>query len=136
MIGVRQTENWNCHAACIASVLELSIDNMPEISPDLENDEWHDTWGKWLSGLGIVAYDVNFNDAKIIFGYTIGVVKSQRFEGSLHSIVCLDGEPVWDPQILNDTYTREEVETHHLLVPLDPSVLVDVSLERIRWMTK
>jgi hypothetical protein len=106
-------------------VLELPIEEVPDIHPEQDWDDWHAAWDDWLATKGIAAYDVKFGGETKVKGYTIATVPSRRFENTLHSIVCLDGEPVWDPvQDQERPYAAEEIDSHYLLVPIDPSVLV------------
>lgn len=125
MIPVRQDNDRSCHPCCAASILELPIEAVPDIHPEQDGDDWHAAWDEWLRDLGIAAYDVSFTSGKSPVGYTIATVPSRRFENTLHSIACLDGEPVHDPVVDNEPpYAPDEIDSHYLLVPIDPSVMV------------
>lgn len=100
------------------------MDSIPSVNPNMPMDDWHDEWNKWLRTIGLVSYDIGFADGHEPRGYTIGTVSSQKYEDTLHSIVCLDGVPEWDPQTSNAPYKDHDVHSHYLLVPLDPSKVV------------
>lgn len=133
MIPVYQEHGWDCHLAAIASVLELPLEDMPQINPgELTSEEWHDAWNDWLSRFGLAQHDVTPGDGSIgPKGYCLGVAPSQKFPGVFHSIVCLNGVPHFDPQRENRPYSVEEVECYCLLVPLNPAVMVQLQREGI-----
>ena len=64
MIPAYQTvfgsEKGNCFAACIASILEVPLDTVPNFCADLPSD-WHAQTNQWLAkhyGLGLVTMQV------------------------------------------------------------------------------
>jgi hypothetical protein len=115
----------NCHQCAVAAVLELPIQDVPFVSPDLPWEEFHEVWDMWFDRRGIVAYEITFAPDAPPKGYTIGGVMSRVYENTLHSIVCLDGEPVWDPkpEYRDEPFSAEDVVSHVVLAPRDPSVL-------------
>lgn len=126
MIPAAQDQNWNCQAAAIASILEVPVESLPAIYPgDHTGESFDQAWDGWLASFGIFLASVNFREGMRPKGYTVGVVQSQKFEGSLHAIVCLDGKPVYDPQEENERpYAADEVETHLLFVATNPAEMV------------
>jgi len=53
MIPVMQTKfgnDGNCLAACIASLLEMDIDDVPVY---LDDDTWYEQYEKWLTSKGV-----------------------------------------------------------------------------------
>jgi hypothetical protein len=122
MIPVPQDKSWNCQAAAIASIMEVPLEELPEIHPEEHTPEsFDDEWNEWMERRGFFLASINFNSGMKPKGYTVGVVQSQNQEG-LHAIVCFDGKPVYDPQELNERfYTEEEVETHLLFVCMNPA---------------
>lgn len=106
MIPITQTdptkETGNCFAACIASILEIPLDEMP----NFHSEFWADDWIEWLRprGFSLMTWDLP-DDIEILRherrrylmpGYCILAAESPRFD-CLHAVVCLDGEIVHDP---------------------------------------
>ena len=105
MIEVEQTiflpPHGNCLAACMASVLELSLDEVPNPT----GSDWIDVWIVWLRPRGFGLTLVGCPDepdqmelfkARYMPGYTILTGQSPRGDW-LHAVVARDGEIVWDP---------------------------------------
>lgn len=97
MIGVEQTiyapPDGNCFAACVASILEVSLDEVPNYHGWL----WWDQWIEWLTKRGLTFYTVqpapNFAGP---LGYAILTGKSPRGDWD-HCVVTYNGDVVWDP---------------------------------------
>jgi len=89
----------NCFAACIASLLELDIEEVPNFCEGNKNDWWEKT-NKWLA-----KYNLWFCDVKILEyedgnplpwpGYYIVSGKGPR--GLQHSVIYKDGNLLHDP---------------------------------------
>lgn len=101
MIRVEQTKltypDGNCFAACIASIFELTLDEVP----DYMGDDWHEWWNRWLAerNLTLIHWKIPDPDDPDSYrppGYSLLGADSPRGDW-LHSVVCLDGEVVWDP---------------------------------------
>lgn len=98
MRPVHQTDfdfvNGNCMAACIASVLELPIEGMPNYHG--EGTEWYIQWQRWLEPYNVQLLTFQAGGDWLPTGYSILAGKSPRHEGN-HAVVCLNGEIVHDP---------------------------------------
>lgn len=132
---------WRC---CIASVLELDRDEVPNFA---ESGAYaHDAMQKWVSkrGLAYVEFDTRHwrggSDLDVTYAvrwdnmlgvHAIATVPSQRFAGACHSIV-IRWEPgdvegsvrvvvAHDPNPDNQPYNLGEMRINHMaiLVPLD-----------------
>lgn len=101
------TSRGNCFAACIASILEISIDDVPPIEDihdfndkEAGTDVFRKVLATWLKSRGLAArqYDVPESIAHrhAPIGYAIGTAPSPRGPW-LHSCVFLHGELVHDP---------------------------------------
>lgn len=55
--------NGNCFAACIASVLDVDLDGVPDIDPSDANTGWWEQWTSWFArtGVGWLYYKFNEN---------------------------------------------------------------------------
>lgn len=94
MIPVNQTifgPQGNCFAACIASILEVPLKEVPECNGGRFSQALMD----WLRerGLGLVSTPTR---GAFIYGYCILVARSQRTDG-FHCVVLEDGDVVHDP---------------------------------------
>ena len=122
MIKVEQTvlkaPNGNCLAACMASIFELSIDEVPQ-HPDIAS------WRSWLAerNLQFVRWPYGTEQSSIPRGYSILLAISPRSTEDYttqHAVVCFDGEIVWDPHPHRDDGLGERVQWIVLAV-LDPA---------------
>jgi len=102
MKAVQQTRfgypDGNCHAACLASIFEIGIDEVPYFGID---DEWYDRFTDFMItrfGLQPIDLDVETFDRSewALVGYHLINGKSPRGDFH-HSIVGLGGEPIHDP---------------------------------------
>jgi hypothetical protein len=97
MIPVMQTltrvPEANCFAACVASILEVSI----EAVPNFDGDDWYQRWNAWLRprGLALLTWPASEGGWRPE-GYSILGAESPRGDWA-HAVVCLDGEIVHDP---------------------------------------
>jgi len=89
-------EQGNCLAACLASIFELTLDEVPDPIMD-EGAEWFREIQDWLRerNLWIVALEGVF--AYEHAAYTILSCKSTVLPGEKHVVVAYNGEVVHDP---------------------------------------
>ena len=100
MKPVEQTKlsypDGNCFAACLASVLEVALEEVP----CFHGDGWLDRYNEWLAPRNLVLINLTYASAEgepwYPAGYSLLAAKSPRGDW-LHAVVCLDGEVVWDP---------------------------------------
>lgn len=91
----------NCMMACIASILEIPLEDVPEIELQYADYiERYYAWRAWFRsrGFGYLPFDVTEPDADVIMrwdGYTIG--SGDNPDGISHAVVCYDEEVVHDP---------------------------------------
>lgn len=100
MIAVDQTkflyngERGNCLAACLASIFETTIKNVPALET-LPPGTWRESLHAWVNSQGYKITEVSadsFNDAHYI---AVGVSKN----GNKHATVGLGGKIVHDPDL-------------------------------------
>ncbi len=100
MKPVEQTKmtppNRDCFAACVASILELPLNEVPNYS---QEGEWWVEWSKWLSPRGL--YFLKFSDKggkgeEYLQGFHIITGKSYSGDWN-HSVVGYGGVIVHDP---------------------------------------
>src|ERR1051325_5153699 len=122
MIRTEQTilspPDGNCFAACVASILELRIDDVPNFKqPADHSQEWWFQWQRWLEvrNLAFVGWPNPISDdpqcvADILRGYSICTVRYEYSWGCInHAVVCRDGEIVWNPHPLRDTRQHDSI---------------------------
>lgn len=127
MIKVNQTDfskgTGNCFSACVASILEFDIRDIPNFLVDADGQTvkmWQ-MIGEWLNerGWGMIGImsPGNFKEAKAIWRqcnfiglkgcFAIGTVLSQKIPGVLHGVVIgwkcdTPNRPWYNPIILHD----------------------------------
>lgn len=69
--GVRQTTPTNCFRACVATVLGLGIEEVPEAC-DGETWDW-DAFQYWLGGRGMQAIEISFANGACLYNVTTPV---------------------------------------------------------------
>lgn len=111
----------NCFSACVASILEVSLQEVLDDGQIADSDCGWLAWKLWLnkSGYGLIHLR---NDPPSWFfpieGYAIMSGKSPRGD-FLHSVVALDGEMVHDPH--PSRAGLEGIEDWVVLYPRDPA---------------
>lgn len=114
----------NCVAACIASILELPIDRLP----NFHGGGWHHRWADWLepANLTLTELDVDKTPPR---GFSILAADSPR-NPVLHAVVACGRNIVWDPHPRRDM----GIGAHrmrwliHALDPRQPVVLSHLTL--------
>jgi hypothetical protein len=134
----------NCWTACIASILEVSIEDVPNFVAD-EFDggvNAHQACRQWLFDRGLFMLDVNLKKEDSLYtvldwylmqnAYCIASVPSQRNKGGWHSVVMhlakIDEESTrlivaHDPNINNPPYDADvKVRRLQFIVPFIPKI--------------
>ena len=127
IIGYRQ---GNCFAACVASLLELKLEDLPKVETT-KADQWCRVWIEWGKDHNIdfvILQSVPFWKPK---GYSLAGIESPREDvrkaGVAHSVVAYNGKIVHDPHPNKDGY-QQKILDWILLVPLDPRKPMGVKL--------
>lgn len=127
MIRVEQTiltpPDGNCFAACVASILELPLDEVPNYQ-SAEDGWWHE-WQEWLAprNLAFVGWNHPISDDErtvrdVLRGYSIVTV---NYGELAHACVAFDGEVVWNPHPLRGTRQHDSIKDWIVIRVLDPS---------------
>lgn len=114
----------NCYAAAVASLLEVGLDDVPDISP-IEGKDFDKLWRAWFQenlGLYIIDVEVNLEIADPPKGYSIATVWSKVHEGGTHAVVTKDGHVIHDPNPNNDAsdYTLKDILTYDIMIEMNP----------------
>jgi len=134
VIPVRQTKNGddaNCYAACLASIFEVSLEEVPQPTSD---DCTFEAWQRYNAriesqflaprGFRTAEFGALTGDTGELAkprGYSILTVESFGFAGA-HAVVCFDGEVVWNPLPGGETPGAAPI-CWTIFVALDPARL-------------
>lgn len=110
--------NGNCFAACVASLLEMPIEEMPN-HHGKDNEGWWTCWREWGTERNISFINFQASDEYIPHGLTIASVKSPRGD-FLHSVVSWAGKAIHDPHPERTAMGLKIIE-YTLMFPIDPS---------------
>lgn len=122
------SEAGNCFAACLASLLEVDIDMLPD-KPFVE--AYFELYDLWLAecNLGIICMQHDWSRCTfpgyLIAGCESAFYADQVEEGGGHVVIVKDGKVVWNPSP-KDIRPLEEIERKldgfiYVLYPLDPA---------------
>ncbi|HMY20843.1 MAG TPA: hypothetical protein PKA58_31180 [Polyangium sp.] len=117
MIPVDQSvfhERGDCMSACIASILELPLEEVPHFA---KYDDWRERLDAWLRDRGMYSIEGIFNGDWRPDGLYLLGGKSPRHDGS-HCVVARGHEVLHDPHPSRlGVLTQEHFKA---LVPFDP----------------
>ena len=132
LIPIEQTRmtypDGNCYHACLASVLEIPLSEVPDYSNEPGNATWH-RWQDWLEQRNLPLIGWNHPISKdrrvvddVLRGYSIVTVRYDLPKGpSKHSCVALDGKIVWNPHPSRDRIEHDGIENWEVFRVIDPS---------------
>ena len=106
----------NCQSAVMASILELSIDEVIDTTSDAVRDNgfWEPIYD-WLAERGLKMISVQPGDDRLKGAYSIACGPSPR--GSFHhAVVCKNGVMVFDPHPSDDGLLS--ISRHDMIVPM------------------
>ena len=110
----------NCLSACIASIFELDINDVPHFAAHRHSD-WFDRMNDWFLKRGLWVLWINDDFGFTPFGYSIICGTSPR--GVRHSCVAYDGKLIFDPH--PDNTGLAEIDSYYLLVTTQIAVDTD-----------
>lgn len=126
MIEVEQRSRSDCLTACLASIFEVSYEDVPQFGRG-----WLRVLAEWLEGRGFAylrrprTIEDPADPMRCPWrfpGYWIAGVTSPRWKGT-HAVVMHGHELVWDPSPRRGQGHRGFVDATYF-VPLDPARLV------------
>lgn len=124
----QRTQDYEqCYLYCLASILEVDPNELPELIDETDPP----SWSAYFQEQGIALYEFSFGSyaPNKVVGYTIGrlMVTQNAFERDrIEFCVCKNGEPIFSPlhHILSMDFVAHAIISHQLFVPLDPSILL------------
>lgn len=111
------TTTGDCFAACVASILELGIDEVPNFCGLYSAETWEDHFDEWLEERGLYAVSVNIGEefpSWDFFWIVGGYMAGSRIK---HSVVWRNDEMAHDP-LPNGAGLDEKLQGY-VLVPCD-----------------
>jgi hypothetical protein len=127
-------ENGDCFRACVASILELDPNDLPNVGdPAVANGRYHVTvmneaLAKWHLALFLINKHTHWTETP----YYIWSIRSPKYEGKTHAVVVAYDEKrdgmgwyvAWDPSPWRDEPGREKFYAKplaaYLFLALDP----------------
>jgi hypothetical protein len=116
-------EKGNCFSACVASILELPIESVPDFDNDIKDDDsWLEKWQIWLRerGLQFLCLKHNVEYEPYTMGYAIVSKSNAGYSDNGHAFIVYEGKPFFDPKTgksnLLDTW-----DYWYILIPLNPA---------------
>jgi len=103
MTPIKQTKvtgegvKGNCLAASIASILDISISDVPEFE-EMAKSKWKKNLACWLQSIG---YSANFS-RNASNGFCIAV--GRHLDGILHAVIVNAGQFYFDPNPSNEFF--------------------------------
>lgn len=121
--------NGNCFSACLASILEVPLEEVPEVQPELKG-RWMEPFDAWLAARGLALIDVSLRRSKL-YEPSDGVWcvlsgPSPRYDCD-HSVVGLshDGDIVMEFDPHPSREGLKTITSVGFLVPLRPEQVFD-----------
>jgi hypothetical protein len=103
----------NCFEACIASILECSIYDIPYLGIYDEGVEWGKVLNKWLAKRGLQYMEVTIPGVaeelwSYISTYHLLIAPTKQSEYVFHAVVAKNGKVVHDPHPGESELVREK----------------------------
>lgn len=122
MQTIRTRENGNCFQACIASILEIPLEEVPHFCGDM-NEKWWEDFVEWMVGNYDLCPVLIELDATGVMMPNVGycIVSGEGGLGVLHSVVGKDGDIVFNPQGNDPIYELKNTKDFIVFVARDAS---------------
>lgn len=127
------TARGNCFAACIASILELPLEAVPNFC---DHDDWRHHVNEWLQPRGLFYVDFRLDDGSWRIEHAVQyagyhVISGPAERGLRHAVVGYKGNAVHDPHP-SGAMLLEDQEFGFLVPTLETPVVV----KRANWQSE
>lgn len=114
-------EEGNCFAACVASILELPIEEVPNFCVAYPHDTWFEEFNRWLEprGLACVSMQADVVDVEAFCASAPRIpliVDGRSPRGRRHGVVYVDGKLAHDPHPSRDGIIENTIRKFWLLL--------------------
>lgn len=103
MIPIRQTrvgKGGNCFQACVASILEMPLEAVPDFCNEYPED-WFLKLGDWLKPMGMSAIMIKYDDgadlAEVLKDQFVLAGGTSAVRSIPHEVIWMNGKVIWDP---------------------------------------
>lgn len=129
----------NCFAACVASILGLEIEDVPEFQwgedGKVDEDGWWLRFEKWLRerGWSVMMFPINENTDPLPWipaGIPLLTGGKSPRGNFLHSIVYMSGKVFHDPHPSRAGFVNGVTQDVAAFFPLEPWNLFNISVEK------
>lgn len=124
----RPEEGANCYAACVASLLEIPLVDVPHLHgaegmTEKGYDGYRERLYRWLRARNLEPLYFKAQHDWIPSGYAIMAVRSPRCPEIEHAVVARDGVVVWDPHPQRERWAEIGQETvgYTIFQAIDPA---------------
>jgi len=113
----------NCLQACIASILELTLEEVPDFCSEFEGEKYYEQFVKWLNKKGLSALPVNVEDDLNRPNYKgcYLIVGGKNSDGVMHAVIYKDGKLVHNPNKKCEGIIPETVD---IIFPQKPAEFI------------
>ena len=118
-------ERGNCFQAAVASLLELPLEEAPDIQEYDEEMKWFDIFREWLNKRGLTAFGLSTEGNILLQGYHLIETKSTTLQnGELHVCVGYNQKIIHDPN--PNATSVGEIADYIVVMPLNPAFSPEV----------
>jgi len=93
-------EDGNCFEACIASILEISLEEVPDLKEFKDSEAWSKAVNSWLKTRGLQYIELDFHESDdMLWEYvdSYHLIIGKTGHDLFHSVVGHNGKVVFDP---------------------------------------
>lgn len=100
VMQTRLGADGNCFEACIASILEIPLEEVPDLGGAATPEKWATIINVWLAKRGLQYVELDYQedgDALWRCISTYHIIIGHELRGVYHAVVGKNGKPVHDP---------------------------------------
>ena len=143
MIRIYQTKNveahGNCFAACMASIFEVQLSDLPDIIPSTtgKDPDFYIRWMIWMKLIMDFSFNIHVGIDKIPQGYSIGAGKILSLPNARHAVVCFIHDPfinaISRPVSELEAFVIFEREIHEQDIPRFRELILSKQIKEITF---
>lgn len=112
---ITNAADGNCMEACLASLLEIDISDVPKFS---KKEEWYDECQAFLAKYDLYLLCFDFNEPRfdLLLGYCIASCSSPNYKDVDHAVILHNGRVFHDPHRDGKPVDLSRIKTIDVLV--------------------